>query len=349
MTLAIAVIFALVISVWFTRRICDPTSALHVLDHPNQRSLHTHPVPRTGGVAILAGVFAGLLVLALAGGPVSRLFWLALAMLLIAVLSFVDDRRGLSVRVRLLGHLTSGVLLVAGGLYLSEPVFPGTGWTWPVGVGVVFSVLYLVWMVNLYNFMDGMDGFAGGMAVIGFGSFALLGGVAGNSPFLAVNLIVAASVAGFLVFNFPPARIFMGDTGSAVLGLLAGGLSLWGASSGVFPFWVALLVFSPFIVDATVTLLRRLWRRERVWQAHKTHYYQRLVQLGWGHRKTVLWEYALMLACAGSAVWAVTSSARVQFAILGFWVVAYVLLAGSVHVLERRRTAGTPPPSRPSI
>jgi UDP-N-acetylmuramyl pentapeptide phosphotransferase/UDP-N-acetylglucosamine-1-phosphate transferase len=331
-----AAILALAVSAWLTRRICDPASSLHVLDHPNERSLHTRPVPRTGGVAILVGMFAGFLIIAIGDQPGFRFAWLTVAVLLVAALSFVDDRRGLSVRVRLLGHVVAAELLVAGGLYVSAVVLPGIGWHWPAPAGIVLSILYLVWMVNLYNFMDGMDGFAGGMAVIGFGVLALLGGLAGNSAFLAVNLVIAAAVAGFLIFNFPPARIFMGDTGSAALGLLAGGLSLWGARDGVFPFWVAVLVFSPFVVDATATLVRRLWCGEQVWQAHRTHYYQRLVQLGWGHRKTVVAEYLLMLACGASAVLGVRTGPVGQWVILLGWCLAYPVLMLFVARIEQR-------------
>jgi len=115
----------------------------------------------------------------------------------------------------------------------------------------------------------------------------------------------------------------MGDTGSSLLGLLAGGLSIWGAREGVFPFWVAPLVFSPFIVDSTVTLLRRLGRGERVWQAHKSHYYQRLVQSGWGHKKTVLYEYVLMLACGLSALLAQQLNYQGQVALILFWCLVY--------------------------
>lgn len=335
MMTAVAALTALGVAVWFTRRICDPQSRLYVLDHPNERSLHTNPTPRTGGVAILAGVLVGTAVYGFVRGLHVHAAWLVLVATAIAVLSFVDDRRGLSVGVRLLGHVACIGLLVAGGFYLPQFAWPETTWLWPQWLAVPFAVVYLVWMVNLYNFMDGMDGFAGGMGVIGFGTLALLGGLAGNLPFLALNLVVASAIGGFLVFNFPPARIFMGDTGSAALGLLAGGVSLWGARAELFPFWVALLVFSPFIVDATVTLLRRLLRGERVWQAHRTHYYQRLVQLGWGHRKTVLYEYTLMLACSLSALLAVRLNAVGQWALIGLWCVIYAGLMTGVSRLER--------------
>jgi UDP-N-acetylmuramyl pentapeptide phosphotransferase/UDP-N-acetylglucosamine-1-phosphate transferase len=148
--------------------------------------------------------------------------------------------------------------------------------------------------------------------------------MAGHDLFLIVNLIVAAASAGFLFFNFPPARIFMGDIGSSTLGLLAATLSLWGARDGVFPFWIVLLVFSPFIVDATVTLVRRLFRGEKVWQAHKSHYYQKLVQAGWGHRRTVLLEYGIMLGCAITAVWSAQATPLAQVLAIAAWSMFYL-------------------------
>jgi UDP-N-acetylmuramyl pentapeptide phosphotransferase/UDP-N-acetylglucosamine-1-phosphate transferase len=175
------------------------------------------------------------------------------------------------------------------------------------------------------------------MTVIGFGTFALLGYLAGNPVFLTINLIIVSATAGFLLFNFPPARIFMGDTGSSLLGLSAGGLSIYGVREGVLPFWIALLIFSPFIVDATVTLLRRLGHGEKVWQAHKTHYYQRLVQSGWGHRKTVLYEYGLMLACGLSALLAQYLRLPGQVVLILFWVLVYPLLMMGVHRMEQRK------------
>jgi len=341
MMMVMAVLSAFAVAALIARRICDPQSRLHVLDHPNERSLHTRPTPRTGGVAILAGLVAGVTVTGVASSLPESVVWLVMSAILIAIVSFVDDRQGLSVRARLLGHLIGAALLVAGGLYLPLIALPGVTWLWPGWVAVLFAVVYLVWMVNLFNFMDGMDGFAGGMGVIGFGTLALIGGMAGNSQFLAFNLVVVSAIGGFLLFNFPPARIFMGDTGSAALGILAGGVSLWGARADMFPLWIAVLVFSPFIMDATVTLLRRLIRGERVWQAHRTHYYQRLVQLGWGHRKTALRGYALMLACAASAVVAMAGPVFVQQMVLVFWVCVYMLLGVMIHRMEQRKMAKT--------
>ncbi len=327
---------AFLISAALTRRFCNPDSRLHLLDHPNERSLHTSPTPRTGGVAILAGIISAITVLFFAPVDANPVIWLMVGMGLIALLSFLDDRRSLPAVVRFLGHVIgAGFVVLGAGLTLS-PLFLGLVVPWPVWLSLGLSVLYLVWMVNLYNFMDGMDGFAAGMALIGFGTFAIFGLLGGHLFFAGLSLTIVAAAGGFLMFNFPPARIFMGDTGSAALGLLAGGLSLWGARDGIFPFWVAVLVFSPFIVDASATLLRRLVRGERIWQAHKSHYYQRLVLLGWGHRKTVLSEYTLMLACGVSAVLGQYLNTPLQAALIVFWCLVYLLLMAGVHRMEKQ-------------
>jgi UDP-N-acetylmuramyl pentapeptide phosphotransferase/UDP-N-acetylglucosamine-1-phosphate transferase len=334
--IAIASVAALVISAVLTQRFCNPASRLHVLDHPNERSLHSRPTPRSGGVAMFFALCTAVGLWGIAAGLPVVLYGLCGGASLVAAVSFLDDSKGLPVSVRLPGHLVAAALLVLGGLSLPALLLPGIVWLWPEWFGAIISLLFLVWMINLYNFMDGMDGFAAGMAVIGFGTFALLGFLAGNPDFVALNLMIVAAVAGFLWFNFPPARIFMGDTGSSLLGLLAGGLSIYGAREGVFPFWVALLVFSPFMVDATVTLLRRLSRGERVWQAHKSHYYQRLVQSGWSHKKTVLYEYVLMLTCGFSALLAQNLNSHGQVTLILFWCLVYPLLMIGVHRKEQK-------------
>jgi UDP-N-acetylmuramyl pentapeptide phosphotransferase/UDP-N-acetylglucosamine-1-phosphate transferase len=327
---------AILISMLLTQRFCDPASRFHVLDQPNDRSLHTHPTPRSGGLAILSAVYlCGIAsIYWLDRSPDFSYGWIGGASLLVAGVSYIDDRLTLPTGLRFIVHTLAAVLIALGGFVINHLEFPGLELSLPYWIGVIFTLLFVVWMLNLYNFMDGMDGFAGGMAVFGFGTFAVMGWTAGHDAFLAVSLIIAAASAGFLFFNFPPARIFMGDVGSSTLGLLAATLSLWGARDGIFPFWIAFLVFSPFIVDATVTLFRRLLRGDKIWQAHKTHFYQRLVQAGWGHRKTVLWEYVLMAACAGSAIWVVRQTETVQWWTIGFWAVVYALLIAMARRLE---------------
>ncbi len=307
-----------------------------MLDHPNERSLHSHPTPRTGGIAIFSAIFLASFLIVWEYSSLPKLFWLALSVILVVTVSFLDDRYRVEVMQRLFIHLGAASLLLIGGFILYNWQLPEVVWHWPIWIDVGLSLFFIVWMINLYNFMDGMDGFAAGMAVIGFGCFAVFGWLAGNILFFNLSLVIMAASAGFLIFNFPPARIFMGDVGSSLLGLLAAALSLWGAREGIFPFWAALMVFSPFIVDATATLIRRLFRGEKICQAHKTHYYQRLVQLGWGHRKTVLWEYGLMVACAISALWAVRQTVITQWLILSLWVVLYSLLMLWIPRLEEK-------------
>jgi len=219
---------------------------------------------------------------------------------------------------------------------------PGLG-TLPLGAaGIPFALLFVVWVTNLYNFMDGMDGFAGGMACSGFLLLAILGWREGRETFALLATTVATAHLGFLVLNFPPARIFLGDAGSIPAGFLAAGFSLWGVREAVFPLWVPLLAFSPFIVDATVTVLRRFFRRERVWEAPRSHYYQRLVLAGWSHRRTVLAEYGLMLAATLSAA-GFGFFPHDRWAGLGIagWIVIYFALAFLVRRVEMRRGSRT--------
>ena len=315
---------------------------LRIVDHPNERSLHQTPVPRTGGVAVVIGIALGLAIavpMLAAPGPLG---WIALAALLVGGISLLDDHRDVCQRYRLLAHAGAAMLLYLGGLRWEQLGLPGLDAALPDWLALGLTLLYSVWMINLYNFMDGMDGFAGGMAMFGFGALGILGWQAGDAGFALANAIIAAASAGFLTGNFPPARIFLGDMGSATLGLLAATFSLVGAQRGLFPLWMAWLAFSPFIVDATWTLLRRLIRGERIWQAHRSHHYQRLVLAGWSHRKTVLRSYLLMLACAATAVAARKMSAQDQWFMLAAWAVVYLFIGYRTRLAER--LAGTASP-----
>ena len=339
--IVVTMLIAFVVTLELTRRFCNPASRLHILDHPNERSLHTQPLPRSGGVAVLGGLVAGGIALSLYsnGGTLGVLLIDALP---VALVSFLDDRFGISPAARIPAHLLAAAGLLGMGYAPGQLQLPGLDWTAPSWIITPVVLLFVVWMINLYNFMDGMDGFAGGMAVVGFVSFAMLGLQAGHPPFAGASLVVAGAAAGFLVFNFPPARIFLGDTGSSTLGFLVAAFSLWGSRDGLFPLWLAGLLFSPFIVDATVTLTRRLSRSEKVWLPHKTHYYQRLVQLGpGGHRNTLLAEYALMLACSLSVLLAVSLSPTAQIALALAWLLAYLLLMLGVRRLEERYSIRT--------
>jgi len=310
-----------------------------LLDHPNTRSLHAGARPRSGGLGILAGLVCGF---ALSGlwPALSRAGWVAL--LLVAAVSFADDIKHRPAWLRLTVHLAAAAMFAwASGYALVDLKFlPGLTLEAPGWLLMGFSVLLTAWFINLYNFMDGMDGLAGGMAVIGFGSFALLGWLA-NAPVYAFSAaLVGLSAAGFLVFNFPPARIFMGDVGSGSLGFLAAAFIFWADRYGIFPLWLGLLVFSPFLVDATWTVIRRALQGKKPWEAHREHFYQRLVGQGWSHRRTTLWAYALMLKCSLLAVvcFCITASA-VRGIAIGLAALAYGALIAYVNALEHRRRA----------
>jgi UDP-GlcNAc:undecaprenyl-phosphate/decaprenyl-phosphate GlcNAc-1-phosphate transferase len=249
------------------------------MDHPNERSLHATPTPRIGGLGIMAGVLVAAVWLV-----DGALLPVVLGAFGLAAVSVLDDVRGLPVRVRFLAHFVAAVAcLLALGV---------TGWA------LLAGTLAVVWVTNLYNFMDGSDGLAGGMAAIGFGALALAAWL-GDAPGLAVFCAaIAAAALAFLRFNFPPARVFMGDAGSIPLGFMAASLGILGAMQQVWPWLFPLLVFSPFIVDASVTLTRRGLRGEKIWRAHRSHYYQRVVLLGASHRQLAVAAYALMLAMA---------------------------------------------------
>jgi UDP-N-acetylmuramyl pentapeptide phosphotransferase/UDP-N-acetylglucosamine-1-phosphate transferase len=295
-----------------------------VLDHPNERSLHATPVPRTGGIGIHLGI---LIAWATIAPEPPAAFLPALALVLAT--SLIDDIYGVPVAVRFLAHLVAAGML-AGALLYDH---------WGVLVTVI-AMLAIGWMANLYNFMDGSDGLAGGMTAFGFGAYGTAAWIAGSPVFALVNLTVAAAAAAFLVFNFHPARIFMGDVGSVPLGFLAGALGLLGWQQGIWTWWFPLLVFSAFIVDASVTLARRLLRMERVWQAHRDHYYQRLVQLGWGHRKTALAEYALMVTCGGLGIILLGQSTEIQIASIVAAAFVYFALMIAIEIAWRRFKAG---------
>lgn len=290
-------------------------------DHPNERSLHVAPTPRVGGLGLVPAALS--FAAAVATPPLAAIL---AAAFFIALVSFADDLRSLPVAVRLPAHFSAAAVAV-----LALGGSPGVGWS-----EAIAAVIAIAWMTNLYNFMDGSDGLAGGMAVVGFGALALAAGASGDTALALAATAIASASAGFLFHNFPPARVFLGDSGSVCLGFLAGALGVLGVAASSWPAWFPLLVFSPFIVDATFTLARRLWRREKVWKAHRSHAYQRLVLSGWSRRRLALWAYALMLASAASALAALRSGPEGRSAILVAWLAIYFLLLVAV---ERRTKA----------
>lgn len=349
LVMALPASLAFIVAWRITKHLCSPKSSLSILAHPNERTLHSMPTPQTGGLAIVASVVLALVAAAgalaiiepsktlLPKGLASGSVWIVLSMLLIFAVSFIDDSRGLPASFRLGVQAAASIIIVVGvGLILNSIPIPGTANIRLQVVAVPVSVLLLMWMANLYNFMDGMDGFSGGMTAIGFGFLGYFGWEAGSPIMLMIAMFVAMSTLGFLVHNFPPARIFMGDAGSITVGFVAGTLMLLGVRDNVFDLWVPIIVFSPFIIDATVTLFRRAIQRHKIWEAHREHYYQRLVLSGWSHRRTVLAEYGIMIVCGCLAVLYHHSSDAWRLFILGGWVMMFLGLGRLVSRVERR-------------
>lgn len=263
-----------------------------VFDAPNPRSSHAVAKPRGGGLAVVlvvAGAWLALAAVAGAPGAAGAGPVLALALALAAV-SFFDDVRGLPA----LPRLAAQVAAVAAGLVVLDagPVFQG--WL-PLWLDRLLAGLAWLWFVNLFNFMDGIDGISGVETISIGAGLALVGAVAGWSPAqIGPPLVLAAAAAGFLVLNWAPSRVFLGDAGSIALGFLLGWLLLQTAAAGL---WApALILPGYYLADATLTLLRRLARGERVWRAHRQHAYQRAVDAGRSHAEVCVW---IALANAG--------------------------------------------------
>jgi UDP-N-acetylmuramyl pentapeptide phosphotransferase/UDP-N-acetylglucosamine-1-phosphate transferase len=267
--------------------------ARRLLDRPNERSMHVTPVPRIGGagfvvaVAAIAGVVHGAL-------PIQA--WIGLA--IVAAVSALDDALGLHAASRLPLHLLAAAIAVAGTLGGASPA------------ALVAGTLLVAWSVNLYNFMDGSDALAGGMGVLGFGTLAVAAFSGGDATLAIAAATVAGAACGFLPYNLPPARVFMGDLGSTTLGFLAAALGLLGIERGLWSALLPAMAFMPFLFDATATLLDRALRGERVWRAHREHAYQRLNLAGFGHRRTAIAYAALMATSAAVALGSLRADAE---------------------------------------
>ena len=286
-----------------------------LVDHPNQRSLHSNPVPRTGGIAIVLGAFGTALML------FSAYAVLIGCALLIATVSLIDDWRGLSPLPRF-----GAQILLAG-------VFSGYGLGEVSIAEFCFLVLATVWLANLFNFMDGSDGLAGGMSLIGFGTCSIGAWIGGRADLAILCLCIACASLPFLALNFHPARIFMGDVGSVTLGFAAATIGATGWRDGVWSPFFPVFVFSPFIADASLTLLRRVLARERFWEPHRDHYFQKLVQMGFGHRNTALAEYAVMGIAAIIAITTLYMEGEIQLVAILAWGAVLMFIA---HHIDRR-------------
>ena len=285
-----------------------------LIDIPNQRSLHSNPIPRTGGIGIILGalISAGLLL--------PEYLFFVVCDFAIASISLVDDWRRLSALSR---FAAQSIIAGAFCFFGFGQIFSAEG---------LFILLAIVWMANLFNFMDGSDGLAGGMAFFGFATCAIGAIFGGNSSLFILCICISSATLPFLFLNFHPAKIFMGDVGAVTLGFSAAAIGTIGWRDGVWSPFFPVFVFSPFIADASLTLLQRILARKRFWQPHREHYFQKLVQMGWGHRKTALAEYVVMGIASLLAVSTALLDGVFQLIAITIWGAVLITIAHFIDV-----------------
>lgn len=306
----------------------------NLLDHPNERSSHTQPVPRVGGIGIAVGFLLPFAVLVHG----ARGWAMLAAFAAMAGVGLLDDFRNLAASRKYLLQVAIAGLLIWSGIVVREFSLPLAG---TITLGWLAIPLTLVWLTgftNFFNFMDGTNGMAGGTAAIYGGFFAAFAYQQGQPGLAVVGLLMFGSSVGFLLFNFPHAKTFMGDTGSLLLGLAA---AMVVASAGQNV--VALLMLcSVYIYDCVTTIFNRLGRGENIFEAHRSHHYQRLAR-AWGHTR-VAWLYFAMQAGAGLlGLMYVQGGQWVQIAALGMTVLMLLGLSGLVRVAE---SGAEPTPTR---
>ncbi len=287
--------------VWYSIRLAHRAG---VMDVPNERSSHAVPTPRMGGVPMVGA--AGLafccwgLIAAGDGFSAEGLTNTILFALAMSVLGFWDDLSSLSPLFRFVAQVAAALLFLWTTTGLPQTISLA-GWAVPTALLLSAGILWIVWMLNLYNFMDGIDGLAGAEAAVASLFFFLVFTHFGESGWAAANLFVAAAALGFLVHNWPPARVFMGDAGSGFLGAFYGMQSVAASLTTPVPFLVLVLPFANFIMDTTATLIRRIWRGEKWYLAHRSHFYQRMTNLGMTHRRVAVLEILVVVASCVAA------------------------------------------------
>ncbi len=274
-----------------------------LLDLPGERSSHQLPTPTAGGLGMLISFLGFLVWFVATSDQVDIINIMLVGVGVIAgFIGYLDDRHNLKVSWRFLAHL----LLALGVVVILDPL-PELllfGWKWELGLGL--SLLYmmaLTWFVNLYNFMDGIDGLAASEAITVILGAMLIIGISGDQSWLMPLAALALSVAGFLIFNWPPARLFMGDVGSIFLGFTLGILAIITSAEGIISIWSWCILLALFVCDATVTLLIRLVSGERIYQAHNSHAYQILARRWSSHRRVTLLAILINIAWLWPLAW----------------------------------------------
>jgi UDP-N-acetylmuramyl pentapeptide phosphotransferase/UDP-N-acetylglucosamine-1-phosphate transferase len=313
-----------------------------ILDIPNERSSHSEPIPRIGGLAIVFVTLVGGAIFTMFDDTQSfkqlRLFWLG--GLLVATLGWLDDLYNLPYWQRLVGHAASAAFVIAGIGYLELPYFHALGGPFLRLMGVLIIGMWIVGLINAYNFMDGIDGLAGGLGVIAGLNWVFWGIFTKQYTVAVLGVLLAGANVGFLFHNLSSARIFMGDSGSTFIGYALASIALMGAKDNALLCIIGSLTLWPFIFDTSVTFLRRLCKGENVFIAHRSHLYQRLVIAGYSHRfVTILYMSLALIGGLIGWIWYL-QEASYSFSPV---VVTLILLLGTglwcgVRIEEKRKS-----------
>lgn len=320
--------------------------ARNLLDLPNERSSHVIPTPRVGGFAIAAVVLVGFMLTndwSNRLSATSAVGYISGAVL-IAAISAADDVFRISAQIRFVVHFAAGAIMVLStGFFdlVHLPLAGDLGWGL---LGIPITLLWVVGLTNAYNFMDGIDAIAAGQAIVSAALWYMLASLMNLQALAILSMLVAGASLGFLVFNLPPARIFMGDVGSTVLGYTLASVPLMASreTGDTRLFVVGVLGVAPFIFDTVLTMMRRALKREHLLEAHRTHLYQRLVKMGYSHGQVT--TVYVLLAIASSV------AGLVFYQRIG-WISDYIvflaillLTANAVCVtwIERRHMIGLP-------
>ena len=327
------------VSVFITRQLVVNSHRFSKMDIPNERSSHLTPTPRGGGLAFVAASLVGFLLLLNSELDRADLLALCCAGAIVAIAGHLDDRQKISgAMVRLIFHALGAIILIVGIGFPSQiSLFDRTVSTGVIGS--ILGVLFLVWLLNLFNFMDGTDGIAASEAIFVCVAGAILNfHVLSDINFSAAAIILTSCTFGFLLYNWSPAKIFMGDVGSGYLGIVIGGLSLMAAKQQHELLWVWIILLAVFVSDATITLIRRLLRKQKPHVAHRSHAYQHLAIRFNSHAKVSL------LLLAVNIVWLLPIAffvANKQLAGTTGVVVAYVPLVVAALALGAGKDSAT--------
>ncbi len=299
------------------RYFISQNSFIRILDNPNNRSLHTKPIPRTGGIAIYSGVLLPLIYCFSSFVRESNVLYPLLGFIIMVIVSLMDDIKGVSPLIRLTMHfLGSGIFLVNYISFFSVLSL----------LQLFIIIFFVVWFINLYNFMDGLDGLCGSMSLSGFLVFGIIFFQHEIFDLSLFCFIFAGALIALLAFNFPPAKIFMGDAGAIGIGYLFAVLSVYCVCNGIFTLLIPVIIFLPFIYDASLTLIKRILRGEKPWQAHREHFYQRLATSDIGKLKTLYLEIVIIFCCGSAVLYLLKNSVITQFFSLFFLIIVLIII-----------------------